>query len=457
MADPQVVKQGVFSAGDIDIRECVIISMPSGTEFSLREGYIGEINIFEDMYRGGLYGNILVLDANNLAGVIGLTGDEYLRIDVVTPSMEKSAIRKTFKVYSVTDKIMLSDTGKQSYILHFCSPEIFIDSMSPVYRTFKKAKVHKVAQQIFDNFLATGRNNRQDYTTLNILGETENEIQFTSPGWRPIKCLNWLSTKAISSQYPNPNYLFYESSKAFYFANAEFLVDLSKKSGTIYQSYKYIAHNLQQNLGTDPNPSGFENDIEADYKKVMEMRIVTGYNALKNTQTGYLANRLFTFDVVTKTREIWDYEHTEGWGQYTHMQDINGGKSLSPFAKVAALKTAQGFNQFYPRHDQLYTGVKKNAGDRIEEILPRRTSTSAELTNLKIEITVAGRTDAEIGSMVYFYYPAAVPKGVDDKVFDMADRIYSGYYLVTAIRHKINNLKHVMIMELVKDSYQDIK
>jgi hypothetical protein len=32
--------------------------------------------------------------------------------------------------------------------------------------------------------------------------------------------------------------------------------------------------------------------------------------------------------------------------------------------------------------------------------------------------------------------------------------LYSGYYLITAIRHKINSLKHMMIMELVKDSYQ---
>ena len=450
----ELIKDAVASAGDIDIRECVIISMPSGAEYSLTSGYIGELNIYEDMYRGGLYGNLMVIDANNLSQVIGLTGDEYIRLNVVTPSMDKSAIRKTFKVYSVTDKIMVSDTGKQSYILHFCSPEVFIDSLSPVYRTFKKAKVHKQVQQVFDNFVATSRNGTGEYTPLVIIGETENDIQFTSPGWHPVKILNWLATRAIPAKYKNPNYLFYESNKAFYWANVEAIIDASKATNKVYQKYDYVANNLQATLDQKSGQyvGGYVKDIEKEYQKVEDMRVVTGYNALKNTQTGYLANRLYTFDVITKKRQVFDYNHTGGYAQYTHLEDI-GGTSVPPFARGIDA-TPAGYNQIYMQHDQLYTGVKNNAGDVIDKILPRRTSTSTELTNLKIEITVPGRTDAEVGSIVYFGYPDAAPRDPSDKAITKYDTLYSGYYLITAIRHKINMLKHMMIMELVKDSYQ---
>jgi len=449
MAD--LIQSAVASAGDIDIRECVIISQPSGAEYELRTGYIGELNIYEDMYRGGLYGNLLVLDANNLFSKIGLSGDEYIRLNLVTPSMDNSAIRKTFKVYSITDKMMISDTGKQSYILHFCSPEIFIDSMSPIYRTFKKAKSHLIVEQIFEKFLATSRNGGSEYTPLAVIGETSNEIQFTSPGWRPGKCINWLATKSLPAQYSNPNYMFYESNKAFYFTNIEALIDISRTSKQIYQEYVYVAANRQPN----GQEGGFIKDIDADYRKVQDMHVVTGYNALKNTQTGYLANRLYSFDVVTKKRSISDYNHFEQYSNFRHMQDISG-TAIPPF-KLGIPTEAAGFNQFYPQHDQLYAGVKQNAGDIIDKILPIRTSTAIELTNLKIEITVPGRTDAEVGNLIYFHYPDAAPKDETDKNLAGDDLLYSGHYLITAIRHKINGLKHVMIMEIVKDSILDIK
>jgi len=30
--------------------------------------------------------------------------------------------------------------------------------------------------------------------------------------------------------------------------------------------------------------------------------------------------------------------------------------------------------------------------------------------------------------------------------------LYSGYYLITAIHHKVNKLDHEMVMEVIKDS-----
>jgi hypothetical protein len=54
------------------------------------------------------------------------------------------------------------------------------------------------------------------------------------------------------------------------------------------------------------------------------------------------------------------------------------------------------------------------------------------------------------GCLVQFVYPETSPKGaVSDKG---QDQLYSGIYLVSAIRHKINYRTHVMVMELIKDS-----
>jgi hypothetical protein len=53
---------------------------------------------------------------------------------------------------------------------------------------------------------------------------------------------------------------------------------------------------------------------------------------------------------------------------------------------------------------------------------------------------------------MYFSYPAISPKDSTDTNETQEDTNYSGYYLITAIRHKVSKMNHSMVMEIVKDS-----
>jgi hypothetical protein len=59
----------------------------------------------------------------------------------------------------------------------------------------------------------------------------------------------------------------------------------------------------------------------------------------------------------------------------------------------------------------------------------------------------------EVGSVVKFIYPIATPLDASDKNKLNYDRILTGNYLVTAIRHKVDLQRHSMVLELVKDSF----
>ena len=102
---------GLQAAGDVNVEELILISS-SGQEFDIRQ-YLIEINIFEDMFRGALYGNMLVVDTGNLASTVPMINDEYLRVKFTTPTIN-SSIYKTFRVYSTTDRRIISDTNKQT-------------------------------------------------------------------------------------------------------------------------------------------------------------------------------------------------------------------------------------------------------------------------------------------------------------------------------------------------------
>jgi len=437
--------QGVQTAGDVQIRECTLITA-SGAEYNLQQ-FIGEINVYEDMFKTGMYGNILLIDAANISQILPITGNEYLRLDIQSPSMD-SKIYRTFKVYSMTNKMVIRDTNTQSFVLHFTSPEVFIDLMSPIYSTFR-GKVSETVAKIWTDTLATSRNGVEGQDTpLVIVGEIDNQITFTSPGWSPMHCINWLAARSVPSGLKNPGFLFYESNKAYYFANVEAIIDEAIKSKQYFSDYIYVANNLT----TDPNTAKYAKDINKEYQKVMDFEVVETYNAFKNVQNGYYANRLITLDVLTKKYEIFDYDHVSTYDEYQHLENITGNRDVAPF-NSNALRNPAGYIKFYPKHENLFNNTPDNANDVIEKVLPRRLSTIQELGNFKIIITVPGRTDAEVGSVIYFNFPDTGTKSEQDKSKSKGDAFYSGYYLITAIRHKITLLKHMMIMEIVKDSY----
>jgi len=436
---------GVQTAGDIHIRECVIIRS-DGQELDIRQ-FIGELNIFEDIFKNGLYGNLLVIDAANLTQNFPIVGEEFIRLHLETPSMATN-IRRTFKIYSITDRIMLRDTNTQSYVLHFTSPEIFVDILSPVYGTFE-GTIDEVVAKIFTENLSTSRNGEDnDNTPLIVLPATENRVKFTSPGWTPMHCLNWLASKAIAVGYKSPNYLFYESNQAFYFTNIEALIDNSINNKSYYQQYIYMANNITQN----PNEEGYVKDIEKEYQKIEDMELISSYNTFKNAQNGYYANRLVTMDIFNKKYEVFDYDHVSSYDEYSHLENISGVTNVAPF-KPDTFRSPAGFIQFATKHKNLFTDFDNNVGDVVENVLPRRVSVINELSNFKLILTVPGRVDAEVGNIIYFSYPDTSPRDEKDSATAKEDTYYSGFYLVTAIRHKITLLKHMMIMEVVKDSY----
>jgi hypothetical protein len=257
-----------------------------------------------------------------------------------------------------------------------------------------------------------------------------------------------LASKAIATGYKSPNYLFYESNKAFYFTNIEALIDASIKNKIIYQKYIYMANNITQN----PAEDGYVKDIEKEYQKIEDMELVSSYNTFKNVQNGYYANRLVTMDIFNKKYEVFDYDHVSTFNDYNHLENISGVTDVAPF-RPDTLRSPASYIQFASKHKNLFSNFPNNVSDTAENVLPRRVSVMNELSNFKLILTVPGRVDAEVGSIIYFSYPDISPRDETDTALAKEDTYYSGYYLITAIRHKITLLKHMMIMEVVKDSY----
>ena len=428
------------SAGNIDFKEVVLINSQLKT-IDVSD-YISEISLQEDILSPVMHGQILFIDARNLIKEFDIIGEEFIYLKVVTPTSD-SPIEKMFRIYGITNRILLNDKSTQSYVVNIVSAEAIQNVINPIFKTYE-GKVSDVVVNIFKEFLTLKRHpiktgNGYDFIengTDLFATPTLNQIKFVSPGWTPIKCINWCASKSIPEKGKACNYLFFETNKAFMFTNLELLFNINVESpNSSIGTYVYNINNLD--IIRDPNVKLFN---------IHDLTITKNFNHLDNYNKGYYGNRLMSLDIINKQIRNTDYLTTKNYDDYIHTD----GSKTSPFFKENSAVSTLNDIKFNPIHPGLHD-IQQNANERMPEIYGNRKTNILELNQLKLEIFVPGRTDIEVGRMLNLMYPDVSPKGSSDRNKSNEDIKYSGSYLITAINHKFNQQTHMMSMEIVKD------
>lgn len=442
-------KEGLQKAGSVQIEELKLYTAKE-IIIDLTE-FLVELNIYEDMFSSHLCGNIVLSDSRNLLEHGPIIGEEFLNVTVRTPTFPE-AIKKTFRVFKVDNRQIVRDNNTQMFTLHFASIELFFDILLPLYVPFE-GPIHEVVGNIFLDYIATSRdyeisegNNKvrekEESTPLVILNETENKAKFVACGWTPFRCINWLATKSIPKEGKAKNFLFFESNKAFYFGSIEYLLKDVVQNQNYVGTYSVSAANIRDGA---PSPN-----IPREMFIAKNVEMIDTTDHVKNYTNGYLASRLLTLDVYNKEYESIDYDYVTEYKNQFHTSG-SGSTSIPSFTSES-LRNFANHTTYYPVNPKLFNDFPDNVSEKMKDIYGNRLSSLLDLSNIKMNITVPGRTDVEVGRVLYFSYPALGGADESDITKRKEDALYSGYYLITAIRHKISKIDHSMIMEVVKDS-----
>ena len=441
--------QGVQKAGDVKIEQLKLISS-TNVIYDLTE-FLIELNLYEDIFSNYLTGSIVLSDSRNLFDMVPIIGEEYLVLKFITPSFPTS-VQKTFRIYKTSDRQVVRDKNTQTYVLHFASIELFYDVLLPLFTPFE-GEITDIVGDLFDSYIAENRDFQiseaadeikeiENVTPLYVKSETANKVKFVSPGWTPFKCINWLASKSIPKDGKAKNFLFFESNKSFCFTSIETLFREAYEDNTSIGKYSISAAGIRQ---SDNRP-----DIDREYFLAKDVEMVDTTDHIKNYTNGYLANRLLTLDVYNKEYVVTDYDYINEYGKQYHSS--GEGKKAMPIFTGDSLRNPATNISFYPVNPKLFNDFPDNVSEKMKDIYGNRKSSLLDLTNLRMNISVPGRTDVEVGRILYFSYPAVSPSDSSDANETQEDTNYSGYYLITAIRHKVSKMNHTMVMEIVKDS-----
>lgn len=439
-------------AGQYYLTDIKLVSYRSGTENSAPDkidigSLVAETNIFESIYSKSLSGNLFIVDTQNIVGNLPLTGNERIEFKLYTPSSPfgynfSEETGHPMYVYKISNR---AATGprQQAYILHFCSKEMIDNELKSLTHANTNTYDFMVAD-IVKNPSHLG-SNKQFYYEPSI---GLHKHVFTRN--KPYQAIEQISKNTVSSKFYNAGYYFYETSRGFNYKSLESMLAVeSNTARPAVARFRPKVSNISDEKG--------ETDIKNEMQIAIKYKIVDQFDQLKNLRNGVYASKLITHDQFYKTTNINEYNYENEYEESIHTEtDRFGGKENTKSILPQYVRDGKTLAEYPDGTVYLMNNTSKTHGDITDpnpnEILQRRLSQRMAFTSLKLEITVNGFTGIQAGDVITFEMPSYEPRVAGEQKDN--DRYLSGRYLVTSLRHMVNQAtkKHLMILECMKDS-----
>lgn len=407
-------------AGDVSIDKVQIITQKGFYQDITAQ--ILTIQFYEDIFSPFITGSIILKESLDLANLFPFIGEEYVDIEITTPTLKDTSIKGKYYIYKMTDREILGDRNI-IYQLHFISVEAIADLNKKISKTFGNKVSQLIEPFVKDKTIGLE-------STKNVVVEnTNNNIKYISNYWSPIKNIMFLTNNALN-QNRTPNFVFFENRDGFYFISLESLYENGIKQEFVYD--KYMRDALAD--------GGDIRNVNEDFKRITDISIPTSYDYIDRIRSGMLASRQISYDITKKSYSAKNYTMFDRFKEQKHLND-------NPINSDAAIFRTGSLYINLPKDFGNFTGSSDNTNSKFNQ---ERISTMKLAEANKLNITVPGRTDYTVGQKVKVTLNRMEPISKNDD--DTTDKLLSGNYLIAAVNHYIDKEKHECHMELIKES-----
>ena len=458
--------ENIAFPGDYNL-EKIHLYTASGEILPLRMGTIMELNIYEDIEQSALTGSMVLLDSSNIISKAPLQGLERLafkfstplkngRDDTVIDASEETG--SPFHIYAITDRSIESETV-MTYTVHFCSRELLRSTRTRVSKAYD-GPLHQTAISILRD--QTGLDSLKKFT----YEPTRNSDKIVIPNMRPLDAMNLLCEKALSKNTNGAGYYFYETTKGFHFRSYESMLAAqgeNSRDDVVELHYR-------------PFQMPYDNRIIANQHNIESFEFLQHFDTLSQQAMGTYASKVITYNIYDKNYSIADYAYHDHFFRHFHADHMGNQSSLNYHVANAPIdndpryggnvpgrigdKTVSDYHDskivLQPSTRYLHnenTGVfgTNTENEGMTEAI--RISQDNQVNNsTKLQITMAGHSYLQAGDVVKFNLPSFERnKQTENKGYEY-DEKHSGRYVVTKIRHRLQQMEYRMILELTKDS-----
>lgn len=429
---------GILHTQDVLINSCKIVG-EDGDPIDVKN-IVVELNYFEDIFSNFVSGALVINDSVGIIQMFKFQGQEVLILSIDKPGLNKP-LEKNLRIYTHSNRTQ-TKTSNENFVLHFCSEEAILNEQYKVSKSYTDVKILDIVKDITKTYL------KINDKYMKNLDETTGIVSKVIPNLKPLQTINWLTTIAQADQAKNEGafYLFYEDKEGFNFRS---VLNLYKEEP--FRTYKYEEKNLIQQ-------DELSQDKSKEFVNVLGYEHVNAFDSVSAVKSGALANKTITIDPLRLKFGESTYDYDE---YYKKVQQLDKKKipTTATNRKDDTLTKTHGVVKFcISTTGQSENKYIKSKGIQVHEHKPEETTSirTAQLSLMwsnRIKIVVPGDIELTIGKVVSFDKPEISYNNPNSKE-KKSDPFYSGNYLITAVRHIINQEdRFITVLELCKDSY----
>jgi len=392
------------------------------------------ISIFEDIYSNGMSGYIKMRDSYNLPETFPIIGEETVFIKFTShKAMNRETVfQKTFKIHKIDDWSLSTNEEYASYIIHFVSEPFYNNLTLRLNRSFgsemKPTKSSDIVTNVCENMLGI-KNIRVEKTRF--------DRNVICTNWTPFQLFNFLGESDISSLKSEvtdkeSTFLFFEDRYGYNFVSFASLIE-----------DKFVGKSNIKHLFFDNDHQPSNSSKQYDVRQVLDFKIVETASQMKNTSSGMFNNRFFYHDIINKTLTESSFNYDN---EFDKMSNIDSRQSypLKTHRKIEKKESTS----FLPGEYSYKYDTKSNRPWR--QISKSRL---AMFENFIIQAEVTGSSSHRLGNVVECSVPSSRknPNGETMRYEQM-----SGKYLISKIRHVIDNRGYTQVLELRKGSQHKV-
>ena len=274
-------------AGDVSIDKVKIITAKG---FYQDVGaQVINVQFYEDLFAPFITGSLILKDSLDLVNLFPFIGEEYLELEISTPTLNKNNIKGKYYIYKMTNREMSGDKSVV-YQLHFISVEAVADLNKKTSRVFGD-KISKLIEPFIKDKTFGLESDKKVF-----IEETLNNTKYISNYWTPIENIMHLADTAINTNR-SPSYVFFENRDGFYFISLERLY-----TNAVFQDFVYDKYTRDDRPG-----GGSVRNPEKDFKRILEISIPTAFDYMDRIRSGMLSSRQVSYDVTKKTYSAKNY------------------------------------------------------------------------------------------------------------------------------------------------------
>ena len=415
-----------------------------------------ELNIFESIYKNALTGSIVIADAQNLISKLEIHGTERISFKLSTPGAmgDRSVVNASvetghpFHVYKITDRKQIAP-GTLLYTLHFGSREFMRNMRTKVSQAYEGRLDTAVLKILMDkNYLDSKKE-----LSFEPCGNAD---KIVIPNLRPFDAINMIARKSLPEKSNGTGYYFYETTKGIYFRSWDNMVSVK---GSYDRPTKQVFYYMPMNI-TDPT---IEDKMNHDYKSVESYRFINNFHDVAaNTVIGTYGHSVISHNLFDKSYKTTTYNYHNEYSNTKHTEVANEKSNRERYAVAASSFVDEDDKKISDYKEsrvslqpttQFLHNEEKGAGygiDVLQDGIKHAQGESQvnQVTNgTVLTMVVKGQSYLEAGDLIKFNMLSNDPSNPT-----MLDPQYSGKYIITKIRHQVNDKKYTMALECAKDS-----